>query len=526
MVVLALLRSVLATALACGGACLPAVCSALQTQAASPASSDSPRLAQALARAFPDADAFTTRTATLDDAQRASLTPRLRGRQAPRLWTYREARTSKQLQGRAIEGDVIGKSLPITYLVILDADNRVRGIEILEYRESHGGEVRREKWRAQFQGKGAQDELKLGSDIRNIAGATLSCRALTDAVHDALAIATLVFADEQTIPTVSTALPPARLVAGDKSGSFARTQLLMGTLLELRAVTSDRASFDAAADAAFARVATLEALWSTWRADSEISRLNASEPGTWCAISPASCALLERAAILRTASAGAFAAEAGALVELWRAAEASQREPTAEQNAAARAACAVASFELDSAKGRARRTDARARLDLGGIGKGAALDEIAQEFRSRGLSRALFDFGGQFLALDGPREGAGWPIEIRDPRPAALAPLWELELSNASLATSADDQRGLAIAGLRRSHIVDPRSGEPADAHWAACVWAANATDADAWSTAAFVLDHAALASLAERRELRILTFERDGTLWMQASFPGHGRGP
>ncbi|MEO6709139.1 MAG: FAD:protein FMN transferase [Planctomycetota bacterium] len=526
MVALALLRSLFATALACSGADLPAVCNAIQTPATSPASADSPQLAQALARAFPDADAFVTRTATLDDEQRASLTPGLRGRQAPRLWTYREARKSKQLLGRAIEGDVIGKSLPITYLVILDAGNRVRGIEILEYRESHGGEVRREKWRAQFQGKGVQDELKLESDIRNIAGATLSCRALTDAVHDALAIAALVFAHEQETSITSTALPPARLSAFDKSGSFVRVQLLMGTLLELRVMSSDRASFDAAADAAFARVAKLEALWSTWRANSEISRLNASEPGTWCTISPASCALLERAEILRAASAGAFAAEAGALVELWRAAETSQREPTAGQIASTRAVCAVGSFEFDSAKSRARRTDGRARLDFGGIGKGAALDEVAQEFRSRGLSRALFDFGGQFLALDGPREGAGWPIEIRDPRPGALAPLWELELSKASLATSADDQRGLAIAGVRRSHIVDPRSGETANAHWAACVWASNATDADAWSTAAFVLDRAALSSLAEHRELRILTLERDGKLWLQAAFPGHGRGP
>ena len=70
-----------------------------------------------------------------------------------------------------------------------DARERMlRGIEILDYRESHGGEIRDAKWRAQFLGKTAADPLQLDRDIRNISGATLSCRHVTDGVKRLLAL--------------------------------------------------------------------------------------------------------------------------------------------------------------------------------------------------------------------------------------------------------------------------------------------------------------------------------------------------
>jgi hypothetical protein len=84
--------------------------------------------------------------------------------------------------GWFIVDQVLGKRELITYALGIDAQGRARGIEILEYRESHGGQVREAAWRAQFAGKSAGDPLQLDRDIRNISGATLSCRHLTDGV--------------------------------------------------------------------------------------------------------------------------------------------------------------------------------------------------------------------------------------------------------------------------------------------------------------------------------------------------------
>jgi hypothetical protein len=84
--------------------------------------------------------------------------------------------------GWFIVDQVLGKHELITYALGIDPQGHARGIEILEYRESHGGEVRDTGWRAQFAGKTAADPLQLDRDIRNISGATLSCRHITDGV--------------------------------------------------------------------------------------------------------------------------------------------------------------------------------------------------------------------------------------------------------------------------------------------------------------------------------------------------------
>ena len=82
---------------------------------------------------------------------------------------------------------VIGKHDLITYAVALDPAGKVRQIEILEYREAYGGDVRNPRWRAQFTGKQHGDELRIGEGIQNISGATLSCEHVTDGIRRLLA---------------------------------------------------------------------------------------------------------------------------------------------------------------------------------------------------------------------------------------------------------------------------------------------------------------------------------------------------
>ena len=89
--------------------------------------------------------------------------------------------------GWFIVDEVVGKHEFITYAVGLNADGSVKQIEVMDYRETYGGEIRNEKWRAQFVGKTSGSKLKLDDDIKNISGATLSCRHVTDGVKRLLA---------------------------------------------------------------------------------------------------------------------------------------------------------------------------------------------------------------------------------------------------------------------------------------------------------------------------------------------------
>jgi hypothetical protein len=83
---------------------------------------------------------------------------------------------------------VIGKHDLINYAVALTNEGRVRQVEILEYREAYGGEVRGEAWRKQFVGRSHGDPVQIGRDILNISGATLSCQHVTDGVRRLLAL--------------------------------------------------------------------------------------------------------------------------------------------------------------------------------------------------------------------------------------------------------------------------------------------------------------------------------------------------
>jgi len=142
---------------------------------------------QAAKLMFPDADAFEPRTVTLDAAQLQQLEAQgVRGRSAN--WSVRIARQGGAALGYVVTDEVIGKVELISYAVGVALDGSIKQIEILAYRESHGFEVRLPAWRRQFVGKNAGSALRVGEDIANISGATLSCTHVTEGVRRIVAV--------------------------------------------------------------------------------------------------------------------------------------------------------------------------------------------------------------------------------------------------------------------------------------------------------------------------------------------------
>ena len=143
-------------------------------------------ISQAQRALFPAATVFVDRTLRLTPAQRkaigqaAGIGP---GATQP-VW---EVRGPSGRLGWLFIDRVTGKHELITYALALDTAGTVRGLEILDYRETYGGEIRNPAWRQQFVGKRAGSVVRLGSDIRNISGATLSSRHVTDGVRRLLA---------------------------------------------------------------------------------------------------------------------------------------------------------------------------------------------------------------------------------------------------------------------------------------------------------------------------------------------------
>lgn len=145
-------------------------------------------LEQAQKALFPEADAFAATPVRLTPELRARIKgPQPTGprRDEQRAWA---ATRGGALLGHMLVDEVIGKHELITYALGVGADGVARGVEIMEYRESRGGEVRDPRWRAQFKGKRSGTPLRLDQDIQNISGATLSCRHITEGVSRLLAL--------------------------------------------------------------------------------------------------------------------------------------------------------------------------------------------------------------------------------------------------------------------------------------------------------------------------------------------------
>lgn len=146
-------------------------------------------LEQAQRAAFPEAAAFREahvvyRPEDVAAIERLSgVRVRSRGEQV-----WRAEAGDGRLVGFFVLDYVIGKHLAIDYAVALTADGRVRRVEVLEYRESYGGEVAERCWMAQFEGKTLRDPLEVDRDVRNISGATLSSHHVAEGVRRVLAI--------------------------------------------------------------------------------------------------------------------------------------------------------------------------------------------------------------------------------------------------------------------------------------------------------------------------------------------------
>jgi Na+-translocating ferredoxin:NAD+ oxidoreductase RnfG subunit len=126
---------------------------------------------------------FTSAPMKLTSSQRKAI------EQASGVRVLRDEQQVWRITGGSwfIVDEVVGKHEFITYAVGLNADGSVKQIEIMDYRETYGGQIRDQRWRAQFVGKTSKSTLKLDSDIKNISGATLSCRHITDGVKRLLA---------------------------------------------------------------------------------------------------------------------------------------------------------------------------------------------------------------------------------------------------------------------------------------------------------------------------------------------------
>lgn len=272
---------------------------------------------------------------------------------------------------------------------------------------------------------------------------------------------------------------------------------------------------EAAADVPAAREALdeadrLEAALSVFRDTSELSRVNRGAAAVPVPVSEELFDLLRACGTLWARTGGAFDITSTPLSRCWGFLRREGRLPPAQEIAAARDRVGMARVELDPRASAIRFRSRGVELNLGGIGKGYALDCMGALLRRRRVRHALISAGGSsILAIGGGR--GGWSVDVRS-RQVAGGLIAHVRLRDCALATSGAGEQFVEIDGIRYGHVLDPRTGWPARGILSASVITGDAAIADALSTA-FLVGGAALARLycSEYPDtLVVLTTEED----------------
>lgn len=287
--------------------------------------------------------------------------------------------------------------------------------------------------------------------------------------------------------------------AGRPAALVERSRVAMGTAVRLTAWTADEARAAAAFDRALSEFDRLDGLMSVWREESEVSRLNAAAGERAVPIGPDVRDVLLVARRISEWTGGKFDVTFAALSDVWRfdhdrdgrvpvSAEIARRLPLVDYSA----------VEVDEEAGTAFIARKGVRVNLGGIGKGYAVDRAAGILRSMGVADFTIEAGGD-LYFGGRRGDRPWRAGIRDPRGAADRVFAAMDLADATFSTSGDYERAFFRDGRRYHHILDPDTGQPAAASRSVTIVTASAALADGLATGVFIMGPRDGLALIER---------------------------
>jgi thiamine biosynthesis lipoprotein len=254
----------------------------------------------------------------------------------------------------------------------------------------------------------------------------------------------------------------------------------MGTMFDLFVVPTPQVDAQRAIDDAWSEIERVDRVLSTFKAESDVSRVNRTHPTEFVSVDPLMVDVASRSIAFWRDSGGTFDITIAPLLRIWKKAYAAGRPPSPDAIEAARAC--VGSEKIETAPpDRIRVLSPCVELDFGGIGKGYAVDRAIEVLRARGITKALVNAGGSSIgAMGAPPGEAGWPVQLAAPVSGRRV----LLLRDASMSTSQQRPHEFASSPKTFGEILDPRSGTPIDGSTAVTVVTDNGAAAEALTKA------------------------------------------
>src|SRR5215467_4206256 len=231
----------------------------------------------------------------------------------------------------------------------------------------------------------------------------------------------------------------------------------------ITAWTADESGANVAFDAVFQEMDRLEALLSNWRPTSDVEQLNAAAGKHPIRVGTDLRDVLRTAHQVSEWTGGKFDVTWGAMSGLWKFDYQNQDDtvPDPAQVARQRKLIDYRKVVVDEASGTAFIEREGMNVNLGGIGKGYAVDRARDILQRRGFHNFIVQFGGD-MYVGGLQDGQMWRLGIQDPRGPANRIFAQIDLTDSTFSTSGDYARSFVKNGKRYHHIIDPVTGEPA----------------------------------------------------------------
>jgi thiamine biosynthesis lipoprotein len=320
---------------------------------------------------------------------------------------------------------------------------------------------------------------------------------VAESAHNEIAVARRIFALHSALLTLNFLFASACGSEGPPVPVM-REYVAMGSQLKVTLWATDEAKAIAAADRVSREFDRLESLLSIWKPESDVVRLNAAAGRAPVAVSRETLDVLAAARAASEMTGGKFDITFGALADIWKFDH--DQDNTLPDAAAITARLPLVDYQavqVDAAKGTAFISRAGARVHLGGIGKGYALDLAVTMLQREGFRDFLLQAGGDMYAA-GTNNGTPWTLGIADPRGAHDA-FAAVTVRDATFSTSGDYERFFLKDGIRYHHLLDPDRGEPARGSRSVTIVADRAVIADVLSTGVFIMGPLDGMALIER---------------------------
>lgn len=299
-----------------------------------------------------------------------------------------------------------------------------------------------------------------------------------------------------------------------------RAQMHMGTVVSITAVASNKDAAQAAVQAGFQEIKRLEQLLSTWRPDSDLSRVNSAAGERPVRVSEETFELVARSLEIAQMTEGGFNIAVGPAVEAWSVTE-RQQIPSPRDLEQLQPLVDWRVIQLDAGERTIFLPRRGMRIDVGGIGKGYAADRAANVMKQVGGFGGVVALSGDIKTFGNLPEQGGFPVGVRHPRREGSL-LATITLKNEAISTAGDYERYFERDGVRYHHILDPVTLQPARECQSVTVVASDGTTADGLDTGLFVMGRERAMELIERLPgVGAIIVDRDGKVWVSSRLRG-----